>query len=356
MSTEEEFRFFNLQVELNDICNLECRHCYQIRIKDKEELDINLILDQIKDLKEISGYQNFFFRLSGGEVTLRKDLFKIIRQIISNGHYVEVITNGVFLDLPYVYALKASKAHICQVSIDGSKPEIHDYIRGKGSFDKTIKGIKNLVKVGIPTEIKFTLIKGVNTNDIRDMFQLCTDLGVKYLSIGRFILAGNGIKNFSENNLTTFEMRDTFYKIIEIGREFPNLVIRIRDQLARILPTQYKNIPNNVHVDQKPYMGINYLAFDTYGNVYADRQLDIIIGNIHKKSLKDIWLKSKKLKNLKSVNSTLKGKCINCHINELCMGGNKTASYALTKDPFTPDPGCWLYENELVVQDTNKSI
>lgn len=348
MSTQEELRFFNLQIELNDICNLECRHCYQVRIKEKEELDINLILDQIEDLKTVTGYEHFFFRLSGGEVTLRKDLFKVIRQIISKGHFVEVITNGIFLDLPYVYALKASGAHICQVSMDGSRSEIHDYIRGKGSYDKTVKGIKNLVKVGIPTEIKFTLIKGVNTDDVRDMFQLCTDLGIKYISLGRFILAGNGIKNFSENNLMKFEMRDLFYKIIEIGREFPDLEIRIRDQLARILSTQYKNIPQNVHVDQKPYMGLSYLAFDTYGNVYADRQLDIVVGNIHKKSIKDIWTKSKKLKGLISNLKTLKGKCISCEINELCMGGNKTASYALTNDPFTPDPGCWLYENEII--------
>lgn len=342
--TTEETRFFNLQVELNDICNLECRHCYQIRIKNKEELDIDILLNQINDLKELTGFNKFFFRLSGGEVTLRKDLFKVIRQIISQGHYVEVITNGIFLDLPYVYALKASGTHICQVSMDGSNAEIHDYIRGKGSYEKTIKGIKNLVKVGIPTEIKFTLIKGVNTSDIRNMFQLCTDLGIKYVSLGRFILAGNGIKNFSENNLISFEMRDVFYNIIEIGKEFPNLEIRIRDQLARILENQYENIPQNVHVDQRPYMGISYLAFDTYGNIYADRQLDIVIGNIHKKSLVDVWTKSKKLKSLKSNLKNLKGKCIKCNINEICMGGNKTASYALTGDPFTPDPGCWLYE------------
>lgn len=340
----EDTRFFNLQIELNDICNLECRHCYQIRLKDKEELDIDLILNQINDLREVTGYNRYFFRLSGGEVTLRKDLFKIIRKIISQGHYVEVITNGIFLDLPYVYALKATGVHLCQVSMDGAKSETHDFIRGKGSYDKTIKGIKNLVKVGIPVELKFTLIKNVNTNEISDMFQLCTDLGVKYLSLGRFILAGNGIKNFSENNLVKFEMRDIFSRIIDSGREFPNLVIRFRDQLARMAEIKFDNIPYNVYLDQKPYMGISYLAFDTYGNVYADRQLDIIVGNIHKKTIKDIWTKSKELKSLKDNISKLKGKCINCDIKDICLGGNKTASYALTADPFMPDPACWLYE------------
>lgn len=337
--------FFNLQIELNDICNLECRHCYQIRAKNKEELDISLILNQIDDLKKTTGFEKFFFRLSGGEATLRKDIFKVIREIISQGHLVELMTNGMFLDLPFVYALKSTGVNLCQVSMDGSNAQIHEFIRGKGSYDKTIKGIKNLVKVGVPAEIKFTLIKGVNTNDIKGMFQLCNDLGVKHIALARFILAGSGIKNFTEGNLVGKEMQDVFYQIIEYGKEFPDLQIRVRDQLARILELEYHNIPENVYVNQRPYVGLSYLAFDTYGNVYADRQLDISIGNIHEKSISDIWIKSDKLQNLKGNISNLKGKCINCQINNICMGGNKTASYALTGDPFTPDPGCWLYEN-----------
>ena len=339
--------FFNLQVELNDICNLECKHCYQIRSKVKDELDINIILNQIEDLKKVTGYDKFFFRLSGGEATLRKDLFKVIRKIISQGHLVELMTNGTFLDLSYVYALKASGVNICQVSMDGSTSEIHEYIRGKNSYDKTIKGIKNLVKVGIPTEIKFTIIKGVNTDDIRNMFQLCSDLGVKYVSLARFILAGNGITNFAESNLIGQEMRDVFYKIIDEGKKFPELEIRVRDQLARIVSLEYKDIPQNIHLNQRVYVGNSYLAFDTYGNVYADRQLDIVIGNIHQQKLESIWSQNEKLDKLKWNKNNLQGKCINCNINELCMGGNKTASYTFTGNPFTPDPGCWHYEKVL---------
>jgi radical SAM protein with 4Fe4S-binding SPASM domain len=331
---------FNLQIELNDICNLECRHCYQIRAKEKEELDIDLILGQTEALKRVTGYNSFFFRLSGGEVTLRKDLFQVIRKIIKQGHFVEVITNGMFLDLPYVYALKAAGVHVCQVSMDGSSQEIHDYVRGPGAYNKTVKGIRNLVKAGIPVEIKFTLIKGINTNDISNMFSLCSELGVKYVSLARFIFAGNGLKNFGEGNLIGEEMRDVFYRTINSGREFPDLTIRIRDQLVRIVSDI--EIPANVHTSQKPYIGINYLAMDTYGNVYADRQLDIKIGNVHKKPLAEIWTKSRKLKQLKGGLKYLRGKCVTCSIKNICMGGNKTAAYALTGSPFEPDPGCWL--------------
>lgn len=336
-------KLFNLQIELNDICNLECLHCYQVRAKVKEELDIDIIINQLEDFKKVTNYDKFFFRLSGGEVTLRKDLFKIIRKIKDLGYYVEVITNGVLLDIDYVFALKVSGTDLVQVSLDGSNKKVHDYIRGKGNFNKAINGIKNLIKANLPIEIKFTIINNVNVNDIYDLFNLCHNLGVKYISIGRFIFAGNGAKFLKEGNLIGTDLKNVFYKIIEIGKEFPDLNIRIRDQLIRIVNELKEiEIPKNINTNQKPYMGINYLAFDTYGNVYADRQMDLIIGNIHKQSLSSIWLENEELNKFRNSIKYLKGKCLNCNLKEICLGGNKTASYSLTGDPFEPDPGCWL--------------
>ncbi|MEK7433928.1 MAG: radical SAM protein [Cyanobacteriota bacterium] len=343
MIKEEKRAFFNLQVELNDICNLECKHCYQIRLKNKEELDVDIILEQLEEFKKVSGYDKFYFRLSGGEATLRKDLFRIINKLLAQNHYVELITNGIFLDLPYSYALKATGLHMVQISLDGATEETHDFIRGKGSFAKTIKGIKNMVKLGIPVEVKFTLIKNVNTHEIREMYRLCSELQINFLAIGRFIFAGNGVENLKEGNLIGNELKEVFYNIIEEARNFPDLLIRVRDQLVRIVDkVDNIEIPPNVNIAQRPYMGRSYLAFDTYGNVYADRQLDIIIGNIHKKTISEIWLKSKKLSKLKNSEKHLMGKCITCNINQICLGGNKTASYGITGDPFQPDPGCWL--------------
>lgn len=339
----DDFKLFNLQVELNDVCNLTCKHCYQIREKDKEELDIDLVLEQVEELKKVTGYNNHIFRLSGGEVTLRKDLFQVIRKLSSKGYFTEVISNGVFIDTAYAFALKASGTTMCQISLDGSSSEIHDYIRGQGSYNKTIKGIKSIIKSGLPIEIKFTLIKNVNLDDIYNMFALCTNLGIENIAIGRFIFAGNGIENLKTGNIIGKEMEEVLFKIIRSGSEFPNLNIRIRDQLAKIVPLISDiKIPSNVNLNHKPYIGVNYLALDTYGNVYPDRQMDVILGNIHKKSLSEIWTKSRKLKQLRGNKKYLRGKCINCRINDICMGGNKTAAYGLTGSYFEPDPACWI--------------
>lgn len=344
MNQEEKRPFFNLQIELNDVCNLICKHCYQIRQKNKEELDINLILDQLEEFKAVTSYNKFYFRLSGGEVTLRNDLFRIINKLVLMNQFVEVITNGTFLDVPYAYALKATNLNVVQISLDGATEKTHDFIRGKGAFKKAIKGIKNMVRVGIPVEIKFTLIKNVNIHEIYEMYQLCSELGVSFLAIGRFIFEGNG-KNLEEGNLIGNELKEVFHNLITYAKDFPYLQIRIRDQLIRIVDkVDELEVPENINIKQKPYMGINYLAFDTYGNVYADRQLNIVLGNLHKQSLADIWLNSVELNKIRNTKNNLEGKCLNCNIKDLCLGGNKTASYGLTGNIFAPDPGCWLFE------------
>jgi MoaA/NifB/PqqE/SkfB family radical SAM enzyme len=100
---------------------------------------------------------------------------------------------------------------MCQISMDGSNANVHDFIRGQGSYDKTIKGIKSILKANIPLELKFTLIKGVNIDDIYNMFSLCSQLGIKNISIGRFIFAGNGLENLKAGNLIGREMEEGFF-------------------------------------------------------------------------------------------------------------------------------------------------
>ncbi|MCM8787651.1 MAG: SynChlorMet cassette radical SAM/SPASM protein ScmF, partial [Candidatus Omnitrophica bacterium] len=58
------------------------------------------------------------------------------------------------------------------MSLDSPLPEIHDYIRGQsGSFFKTLKGISNLVKVGIRPQIIMTIMR-CNYKDMLKMLDL----------------------------------------------------------------------------------------------------------------------------------------------------------------------------------------
>ncbi len=116
------------EVDLTDICNLRCRHCYHFDGKDEFQngkLPIGIWRQRFDSL-----YKNGirFVLLVGGEPTLRQDVLKLADTIFP---YIYVITNGT-IKMPGEFQ------HTLFVSIDG-KEMTNDAIRGKGVFVRIIK-------------------------------------------------------------------------------------------------------------------------------------------------------------------------------------------------------------------------
>ncbi|MCK5025592.1 MAG: radical SAM protein [Nanoarchaeota archaeon] len=130
-------------------CNQRCTFCFNHAIKkryDKEKFSLNnLKMTLEKGVKE--GITSV--SISGGEPTISKDFFQVLNLASRLGYKdIRVITNGMMFYYD-AFAKKASKMGINQicVSLHGNSPEIHDkFTKVKGSFEKVIKGIKNIKK------------------------------------------------------------------------------------------------------------------------------------------------------------------------------------------------------------------
>lgn len=158
------FRF--LLVKLASRCNIACTYCYWFRdaevykkpavfTKDAED-DFCLRLEEHINEHKLD---EFLIIYHGGEpllfpkhrfVTLQKKIDAIEERtgcVIPRG----VSTNGMLIDAEWAKILKEYKVSV-SVSIDGP-PEIHDKYRidfkGKGTLDKTLKGVEFLKEVGI---------------------------------------------------------------------------------------------------------------------------------------------------------------------------------------------------------------
>lgn len=93
---------------------------------------------------------------SGGEPTLRKDLLEIIEFSRRNGaEHVEICTNGVLAaDKSFAAALRGAGADMAFVALHAHTEVISDEITGaKGTFKKTLRGIKNLHDAGFETSL-----------------------------------------------------------------------------------------------------------------------------------------------------------------------------------------------------------
>lgn len=140
-------------------CPLSCRYCNIINnAEKKEELSTNKILNLIDEIAA-SGTKKF--HLTGGEPMVREDIGEIIDRAKEKGMFVGLSSSGYFVPEK---AKVLKNIDIVFLSFDGEE-EIHDYARGKGSYQKLIEAISVLKS----HKIKFwttTVINKTNRNSI----------------------------------------------------------------------------------------------------------------------------------------------------------------------------------------------
>ena len=156
----------NLQLFLTHRCNLQCTHCYasagnpldgEISTSDWIE-----VIDQFTTMNVGN-----VVTLSGGEPLVHPEFDKIARHAKNTGCKVYLLTNGVSVtSLDRARSLTATLDSV-QLSLEGTVEDIHDAIRGKGSFQRAITGLDFLLTAGMPVELVFVVLPG-NVADLRD--------------------------------------------------------------------------------------------------------------------------------------------------------------------------------------------
>ena len=101
------------------------------------------------------GYEAGYRRLhiTGGEPLLWDSLLSIFDYAIALGYETALLnTNGTLLTPEISRKLSDHNGLHLSVSLQGSR-RLHDLIRGKGSYDRALKGINNALNAGLPVHI-----------------------------------------------------------------------------------------------------------------------------------------------------------------------------------------------------------
>ena len=171
-------------------CNLKCRHCY---INKKQHgtktLPIETINAWLRVFVSKNKEANVIFL--GGEPTLHPDLPAAVNKAKSLGYSsITIDTNGyLFHDI--LSKVSPDDVDYFSFSLDGATRKTNDMIRGKGSFDTCIQGIKNAVLKGFSTSLIYT----VSTINIHELDKIA--LLLKDLKIDRFFIQVIGIRGKS---------------------------------------------------------------------------------------------------------------------------------------------------------------
>ena len=173
-------------------CNLRCRHCFNESGKTSGTVlsfsQIMKLVDDAIDTVKINDVQ-----LTGGEPTLRHDLFNIIESLHQRGLGVLLQTNGVFGKNILEKILSIQKENFgLIISLDGF--ETNDFFRGADSTKKTVENIKILAS-RFPVRINSLLSSIIKWDEIERI----ADIALKYdltLAFNPVMPAGRAEQSF----------------------------------------------------------------------------------------------------------------------------------------------------------------
>ena len=162
-------KFPYIRLSISDVCNFKCGYClpdgYKIDKSDNRTfINIEEIGRLIRALSELGVSK---IRLTGGEPTVRKDFFEIIKIIKENSGIKKTVitTNGYRLD-KIANDIKNSGLDGINISIDSLNAETFKKITGHDRLEEILRGIKNLQKLNFKNiKINAVLLKGVNDSE-----------------------------------------------------------------------------------------------------------------------------------------------------------------------------------------------
>jgi MoaA/NifB/PqqE/SkfB family radical SAM enzyme len=230
ISTEGEMSItsghdFFIQWHLTERCNLRCSHCYQSGSHGMDELSFEDIREVSEEVSEmLAAWSEVYdikfspsFNITGGEPFLRQDLFDILDHLGGRGFELYLLTNGTLIDREKAVRLAMTSVGGVQVSIEGPE-EIHDGIRGKGSFAASLRGISFLLDAGITVTLNATLSE-INADHFPEMVSLASSIGAQRLGFSRLVPSGRGAGLVKKMIDTITPCRRLFIPIGNVRRE-----------------------------------------------------------------------------------------------------------------------------------------
>ncbi|TCL09383.1 4Fe-4S single cluster protein [Shimia isoporae] len=167
------------------LCNIECENCYILSSPTNDALvyltanEVSDYLDQLEARKW--GVREIGF--TGGEPFMNPEMVEMTRRALDRGYEVLILTNAMqpmqrkrvkaeLLELKEAYAEKLT----FRISVDHYGPELHDKERGRGSFERTLEGMRWLRDNGFKMAVAGRTVWGESDKNSRDGYAELFDI------------------------------------------------------------------------------------------------------------------------------------------------------------------------------------
>lgn len=167
-----------VSIDVTQKCNMTCEHCYADTFRHKGLVDIEVLCERIEELYQLGA---FHYVLQGGEAILAPDrLEAIVRATHPEECYINVVSNGWEMTAERIRWLKELKVDKVTFSMDSGIREEHDAGRLKGSFDRVLAAIDNVLAEGLFSSISVVVTRSSLYSDgFRKALDIALEKGIR---------------------------------------------------------------------------------------------------------------------------------------------------------------------------------
>ena len=181
-------------------CLNDCRFCVVADKRGHPDKTTEQIKYELEDAYKKGSREVVF---TGGEFTLRKDVFDIVRFAKELGYIViQAQTSGrMFASMDFCKKIIIAGMNEFSPALHGHTAKLHDFLtRRKGSFRQTVLGIHNMRKLtkGRIRILTNTVINKYNYKFLPQIANLLVKLGVNQYQFAFVHALGNAYKDFKD--------------------------------------------------------------------------------------------------------------------------------------------------------------
>ena len=310
----------NLFIEVTSRCNAFCEHCgSRCDAHEKgEEIDALYLKKTLKEISEHYDASKVFLDITGGEPTIRKDLFDIMKYAVDLGFKWGMTTNGMLITPSMLKKIEDAKMSTASISIDGLPKTHEDFRKVPNCFSKILRSIKMLQESPVVQIVQVTtVVNKKNIDQLEDIYNLLLENGVEYWRVINCDPIGRASDN-SDILLDLDQYKYMFDFILEKQAEHKMKQIAYGCSHYLGMELEAKVRPNYFICMAGLTIGSILSNGDIYVCPNVPRRPELIQGNIKNDSFVDVW--ENKYKEFRSEKLRGNPTCKKCKHWKYCAG------------------------------------
>lgn len=331
--------------ELTRRCNLNCRSCYNRTTGDRAELPLAALLAIARQAYEAGVWE---VRCTGGEPTVREDFADITHALADLGFYLSLGTNGVYSKQQLELVLRAPLSWVI-LSIDGGTAEVHESIRGVGTYAPAVDTLRALSE-GVGRVRVNTLIRKEHHTyeDLGLLAVLCDEFRVESLNCIPLRPVTNDPLAVG-SQLTASEFRCFIDALNRLRTEH-------KVEFVTTLDLRHTASHDRVYFkDRSCAAGREGAVISPDGEIYGcsyspasdpslppERRGPYVAGDLTRESFLDVWNDSARWSIFRDLDRYKHARCRACayYLSHRCIGN---CPIMVEGDPAAFDPYCYLH-------------